>query len=84
MTIDAIFKAFGGGQNVADILAMTAQGASNMKARGAIPPRHWPRLVTEAKARAERSDVTPEQADVLREVTFENLAAIQAASEKAA
>jgi hypothetical protein len=84
MTADVIFKAFGGGQIVAEILGVSAQAVSNMKARGSIPSRHWPRLVAEAKERAPRPDTSPEQAAVLRDVTFENLANIQPPSEAAA
>lgn len=64
-TVSEVILKFGNGQVFAEILGVSPQAITNMKARGAVPSRHWPKLVDEAKARN------------LEGVTFEALAAIQ-------
>lgn len=65
MDVSEVLKSFGGAQAVATLLEITPQAITNMKARGTIPARHWPKLVEEARAR---------QIDT---VTYESLAAIR-------
>jgi hypothetical protein len=64
LTVEQVFEAFGGQKAVAELLGLTVQAVSNMKARGAIPTRHWAPLVAEANAR------------LMKEITFEAMAAM--------
>jgi len=42
------------------VLGVSAQGISNMKQRGAIPPKHWPAVVALAKQDSDLSAFTVE------------------------
>lgn len=67
MTADKVISEFGGPQPVAAILGVTLQAVCNMKTRNSISPKHWGKLVSEAKKRRKSA------------ITFENLAAMKAA-----
>lgn len=51
LTIDSIFQAFGGTTAFATALDIKQSAASEMRRRGSIPVRHWPRLVRVAGER---------------------------------
>lgn len=63
-SVNAIIGAFQGVSELGRAIGATPQAVSNMRARGSIPPRYWPRLVEAAKARG------------IAGVTFETLSAI--------
>lgn len=48
-SIPAIFDQIGGPSKVAEILSVKTSAASEMKRRGSIPVRYWPRLVDACK-----------------------------------
>ena len=50
-TVEDVFLAFEGTANFADALALGLSTASEMRRRGSIPVKYWPRLVDEAEKR---------------------------------
>lgn len=71
-TIEALIDAFGGAARFAEAIALKgASTASEMKRAGSIRVAYWPRIVTEAAARA------------IPGVTLETIALMQLASDKA-
>ena len=48
--VDDIFTALGGSGSVARILDVKPSAASEMRRRGSIPVRYWPRLIEGAEA----------------------------------
>ena len=50
-TVEDVFTAFEGTSNFADALSLGLSTASEMRRRGSIPVRYWPRLVDEASKR---------------------------------
>lgn len=50
-TIDTIINAFGGYSELAVALGVKQTAAKQMLARKSIHVKHWPKLVTECKAR---------------------------------
>lgn len=50
-TVEDVFTAFEGTSNFADALSLGLSTASEMRRRGSIPVRYWPRLVDEAAKR---------------------------------
>jgi len=51
-TVEDVFLAFDGTANFADALSLGLSTASEMRRRGSIPVRYWPRLVDEAQKRS--------------------------------
>lgn len=49
-TIDELFQQMGGPTAVARILAVGVSTASEMKRRGSVPVRYWPKLITHAQS----------------------------------
>jgi hypothetical protein len=50
-TVEDIFSRFTRTGALADALGIKLSAASEMRRRGSIPVRYWPRLVEEAKSR---------------------------------
>jgi hypothetical protein len=50
-TVEDVFLAFDGTSNFADALKLGLSTASEMRRRGSIPVKYWPRLVDEASKR---------------------------------
>lgn len=50
-SFEDIFVAFGGPTKVGRALGVRTEHAGSMRSRGAIHPRHWPRLIAAAKER---------------------------------
>lgn len=44
-TVPSLFEEIGGPGKMADLLGIKPSAASEMKRRGSIPVRYWPRLV---------------------------------------
>lgn len=79
ITVEDVLKAFGGAPALAEILNISPQAVWNIKMRGTIPAAHWATLANEAKARLDRTDVTPDQIEILSTLTLEAFAATLAA-----
>lgn len=79
ISVDDVLSAFGGSKSFGDLLGLSSQAVWNMKARGSIPVTYWEKLLSEAKTREGRSDVTPDQAEILRSLSWEAFNAMRAA-----
>ncbi len=51
VTVPDIFEKFGGPTAVAAALEVRTSTASEMKRRGSIPVKHWPKLIDAARER---------------------------------
>jgi hypothetical protein len=51
VTVDDIFKEFGGPTALARAIGINVSAASEMRRRASIPVSYWPKLVRVAKAR---------------------------------
>jgi len=70
-TVEDVFLAFDGTRNFADALKLGLSTASEMRRRGSIPVRYWPRLVDEAEKRS------------ISSITYDRLVAIHSETRKA-